>query len=326
MAWDPIDSSELNPGYPVLKHMRKAWNCLQYLFGQAGTLAGLNIQNGSFEINADSNNVPDTWTWSGFPGGTIAMDTTTPAHGAAGIAINHPGGSGNGGGELSSDYTPCSQLKQIFIQFIHWASVAAMHNVVYITWYTKDKLTISTVAIYDSVTNPVSPRLIVCGATPPANARFYKIRINGGLNDSSVAGVAYFDDVKEVEYFFGCSAPDFTVAEATYGFGSYGDAGSATITLPRKNIPVTMYFPAQLRVWTYGDSAFMRWRVGSAYSNEAVTTDTAYTSFDFTISFTPTAADTVLYMQLRRVDSPAIGKKISSAASLTVNPAAMAEI
>lgn len=195
MAWDPINEAELNPGYAVLKHMRQAWNCLKHLYGTASSGSGsAGIPNASFETDSDSNGVPDNWTFTAYPGGSSTIETAAPAHGSKAVKIIHPGGAGNGGGYLESDYVEVSQYEIAYnLRFLIWSSVSGMKNQAYIRWFNKDKTYLSETSIYSATTSTTTPTWQGSTVAPPANARYAKIKLVGGFTDTNVAGSIWFD-------------------------------------------------------------------------------------------------------------------------------------
>ena len=198
MAYEAITDAEIQSGKPVIGPSgfgSKVKDNLEYLYGVLGTLSGNVLPNGSFETDSDSDDVPDSWTENLYPGGSGAIYTTSPAHGASSFSFVHPGGAGNGGGYLDSDYVEVSALITYFIRFITWATAAGMKNQVYVLYYDKVKSYISGTAVYSSTTNPTSAAVYFYQFTPPATARFIKVRVIGGYTDTAVAGTAYFDDV-----------------------------------------------------------------------------------------------------------------------------------
>jgi len=169
-------------------------------------LAG--IPNDSFEIDSDADGIPDNWDLSLFPGGTAGFETTNPAYGARSYKFVHPGGEGNGGGSLTSDYVLISPSEIYGLFFIHWASVAGIKNTVVAMYFDKDKSSLSQQTLYNSTANPTSPILL---SSPhlviPATARFLRIIVTGGASEVDVAGIAYFDYVhlKELDAMQVCS-------------------------------------------------------------------------------------------------------------------------
>src|SRR4030043_216105 len=64
-------------------------------------------------------------------------------------------GPGNGGGYLDmSDYLPCTPVSCLTLEWLHYASVAGMHNIVQVRWFDKAKVYLSSTDIYNSTHNP----------------------------------------------------------------------------------------------------------------------------------------------------------------------------
>lgn len=224
MSWDQITEAEIQVKKPVGPTLwRKVKDCLDYLFG---TIGGIPPINGNFEVDSDGDGIPDNWTRTLYPGGTGGRDTTTPAQGAAAIYLVHPGGAGNGGGELWSDYLPVSEYASYFVKFIHWATAAGMKNKVQVQYYTAAKAANgSPVDLYNSTSNPTTPTFFTRGFQPTANTRFVKIVLIGGYTDTAIAGTAYFDhvefgvypsDIARGEAVLLCSASEVTFTEGAY--------------------------------------------------------------------------------------------------------------
>jgi len=277
MAWNPLTSSEIQSGKVwSVDQTTKVKECLDYLNSQLASLGAVDIPNGSFELDSDGDGIPDSWTWSAYPGGTTGIETTSPAHGAAAIKQVHPGGAGNGGGYHESDYVPCSELQQEIISLIHWASAAGMHNVVEITFYTAAKVVISTAQLYDSTANPTAPTRMLLGITPPATARYYKLRLLGGHSDTDVAGTAYWDGVTRLAR---PSVIDITntAASASGTNTTWTDIATITITLPyASNLPMLLSLPVTVDGNNSGGTPITgsaRLRSGTNYSNVITRTD-----------------------------------------------------
>jgi hypothetical protein len=175
--------------------LRKIKNALDYFYTNVGETEG--VVNGSFEIDADGDGVPDRWELNLFPGGSAAFYTTAPAHGAQSWSCTHPGGAGNGGASLTSDYIPCSTNLNYVLSVVLWATATGMKNKVQLQYYTKAKVANgSPVDLYNSTANPTSATQKLFGFKPPASSAYYKIILVGGHTDTNVAGTAYFDDVQ----------------------------------------------------------------------------------------------------------------------------------
>jgi len=198
MTWDPVLDADIAIGNPVVGGPdtgfgSKVKGNLEHLYSQ--TIQQGFPPNGSFEIDSDEDGVPDLWTRSLYPGGSGVFETTNPAHGAQAYKFIHPGGSGNGGGYLTSDYIEISSVLEYLLSFILWASVAGMKNIVRIEYFTAAKASISTEDLYSSTSNPTSATSFIYLLTIPATARYLKIILIGGYTDTDVAGNIFFDGV-----------------------------------------------------------------------------------------------------------------------------------
>ena len=200
MAYSAITSAEIAAGKPVCGPTgfgTKTKDNFDYLYGVVGTLSSNQVLNGSFEVDSNADGDPDNWTKSLYTGGTGTLYTTAPGHGAKAMSFTHPGGASNGGGYMDSDYIEVSDLREYWIAFIHWATAAGMKNQVQIRYFDRAKTDlVADATLYSSTTNPTSEAAYSYFFTPPATARFIKVRIIGGFTDTDVAGTAYFDDVR----------------------------------------------------------------------------------------------------------------------------------
>lgn len=303
MAWDPINEAELTPGGAILKHMRQAWNCLKFLFGQIGTIASTGVQNGSFEVDSDGNGQPDNWTLSTYLGGAGTLVTDAPAHGAKALRLTHPGGAGNGGGYYESDYVICSSLIKAFHGFVHWASAAGMHNKVVVRYFDKAKVYLSSADLYDSTDNPTTPTYFIVAFQPPANARYYKLQLIGGHSDTDVAGAAYFDGVGPVGMeLFSPRYASATIDEVSSSEAGYLDVASITFRSTHLGLPARVYLPAEGSQVTGAAEGLMRFRCGSNYSNEfmptAVHPDYSSANFILDIPSVGESAQVTVHLQL----------------------------
>lgn len=182
--------------------------------------------NGSFEIDSDSDDVPDNWDWTVY-NGTLAFDTTTPAHGAQAVKITDPGGAGVGGGYLDSDYIEVSDIVTYFLAFLLKCSVAGVDTRVEIREYDKVKAYQSTQGLYSSTSNPTSWTKEQFSYAPAASIAYIKIRLIGGHTDTNQAGDIYFDDVifgRTIVSTAQTNASTNVSSGATYTFsaGNYG--------------------------------------------------------------------------------------------------------
>jgi hypothetical protein len=189
------------------------------------------VPNGSFEIDSDSDGIPDNWTRYQYSGGTGAFDTSTPAHGAK--AYKFTATTSSGGGSLTSDYIPCSEHQTLTFRFIHKASVAGMRNIVRILWYTAAKAACATPStdLYDSTSNPTSWTEYIRGVVPPSTARYCKVVLYGGY-PSATTGTAYFDAIsvepKKQECIVGHATGTMTYLQSVSGISVGGTAIATT--------------------------------------------------------------------------------------------------
>ncbi len=251
-VFDPITETEITPGQPIVGlggFGEKAKENFDYLYGAVTGSAVSGLPNNSFEVDSDSDGTPDGWTKNLYAGGSGGIDTVSPIHGSACIKFVHPGGAGNGGGYLTCDYVSCSPLVPVFLELAHWVTNAAMHNQIQLLFYNAAKLYLSTTTVYDAALNPTTPGLFLVGATPPASARFMKVRLIGGQTDVNAAGSAYFDGSTLSPVFVNrnrAAIQDFTLSEVGSGTSdTWVNVGAAqTAILPISGIKQNVSFTA----------------------------------------------------------------------------------
>ena len=281
---------------------------LYNLSGGSGSGAGGVLQNGSFENDVDSDGIPDGWTQTLGAGASAAFDTTTPAHGAQAYKFTTPG-------SVDSyleheDYILCAVPVPVALSFLLKCSAAGVAADVVIRWFDKDKAYISSTTIYtDGATNPTSWTRMIAGATPPATACYYKLRLYGGISGDATAGDVYFDGMELLEPQKAIA--NGTLAEQTSVSGTFADAGSISIYLPYFDVAknVTLVFEAEAKTAGAGTMG-QRWRVGAYYSNETSTAVTSYTKYMYTLNLTTTGGIVSLIQQLMIDSGTAYGKKV----------------
>ncbi len=198
MGYEAFTTEETASGKPLTQaKARKIKDNFDYLYGLSGVTESIGIPNGSFEIDADADGTPDSWTKNLYAGGTGALYSVSPASGERAWSFTHPGGASNGGGYLDSDYVEVSNLFAYYLSWAVWATAAGMRNKVIIRYFSAAKADLSAdETLYNSIQNSVTPFACVASFTPPANARFAKVRLVGGYTDTDVAGTAYFDAIQ----------------------------------------------------------------------------------------------------------------------------------
>lgn len=162
-----------------------------YLYDNLG--GGNLVENGSFEQGTSP---ADPTGWVSFKWGTGDIETTDPGHGKQGYKFTSTGA---GGGYLTmSDFAECSQYVPLTISFLMKSSVADINNIVRILWYKKDQtacVTPSTDIYSNAATNPTSWTHYMLMATPPTDARYFKMRLIGADSSDATPGSCIFDGV-----------------------------------------------------------------------------------------------------------------------------------
>ena len=151
------------------------------------------IQNGSFETDTDSDDVPDGWVNDvNDPGSNNGLDTTESTSGGQSWRTQS---AGNGGGELvTENFFPVNDADDLRVNFDLRSTVAAVRNIVRVEWFDISQVSISNTDVYDSTANPLTFTSQNTLATPPSGARFAKIRIIGGETGGIIAGITYWDN------------------------------------------------------------------------------------------------------------------------------------
>jgi len=201
MAWDALTDAETAAGQAVTQSlMRKVKDNFDFFYGQSAS--SNTIPNGSYEIDADADGEPDSWSGAEYNGGTFSLEDAgdaTAIEGSKCIKFTHPGGSGNGGGyRKTDDYVPCVGGVYTTVGFSIKVSATGAKNQVVVEYYDEDQVTISSDdTVYNSTTGPTSWTPLAYTILAPATARFYKIKVIGGLDDTDpgAARDTYFDHV-----------------------------------------------------------------------------------------------------------------------------------
>lgn len=319
MPFEVIDTAEIQVKKPVTARLlEKIKNSMDFLNGRIGTIDLQGIQNGSFEIDSDGDGVPDNWVRALYPGGTGLIDTAAATHGTNAFKFTHPGGVGNGGGTLTSDYIPFSHLHKGLIDFIHHVSSGIQRKLVQISFYNKAKVFISTATVYDHLAAiPAAPFYFLAGFTPPAGTCFIKIILTGGHTSDSTAGVGWFDGIRLNPAVWSSTFPlSFTIPEYSTGTSSgFVDAGSIVINVPALSTNATLNISAEM--FGYGD---MRFRIGANYSNIQTHAAASWAPYAFALPFTADLTGAItLVMQLEADSGNTIaGRKPAAVADIAV--------
>lgn len=197
MGYVAFTSAEVQVGRPTnSSQMTKIKDNFDYFYSLSA--GGGNISNGGFEIDTDSDDLPDNWTVSLFAGGAASVTTVTSyvANGHYALNFTHPGGAGNGGGQAQSDYVECSSNNPCFVIFNLMSSPANCRSKVAIEFFDKDKTTVAGMAtVLDSSALPTVYTRYQRSFIPPAGAKYFTVNLIGGTTESTVAGSVFFDAI-----------------------------------------------------------------------------------------------------------------------------------
>jgi len=188
------DSTKLSFANTVIENLAD----INARIGATGSLSGGAIPNGSFELDADEDNIPDAWLCEFYPGGTGGIDSASASHGTRSCYGVHPGGiTGNGGMSAVTDgFFICSSRTPVAVNFQLRSSVATTLNQVFLLWHKADKTTASVAQtnLYSAGSgNPTAWTRHVRAATPPSDAAFFKVGfVAAGVGGA--AGTTWFDD------------------------------------------------------------------------------------------------------------------------------------
>lgn len=306
MYYDPVNDGNVWPADKPLNENNLS-RVERGLYRMDAALSELvTLMNLSFELDADGDGIPDGWERIIHPGGAVILDTENALHGKNCVKFIHPGGDGNGGGCMISPPIPVSEFNYgLYLNFILWASREDVKVIVKGFFYNKNREYIADTTLYQSEYNPTVPTMIICPISIPLDARFMRLSFNCGDPSVDVSGSIYLDGV-EIRYGL-FDTPDGAgiaepIPEVSRESSSWGAVATTLIRLNRYlyySLPVRLSFKAEFKSDSSMYSAYMRFRCGDVYSNEARGKVTSYTNVEFTIDI-PAGMDTItLQMQLR---------------------------
>lgn len=249
MAYIALTDSEIAPDKPVsndlLQKVKDNFDDHEARISAGsggGSSGGIGeVLNGSLESDSDANGIPDNFTRYHYGGGSSARDLAEAVHGKYAYKFVHPGGSGNGGGYLETDYISVSQLFIPSLPFAYRCSVAGIKVRVDVRYYAADangspSTFLGEQTLWTNTANPI--RWYGVELTNPTfpytTARYVKYRFIGGYYDTNVAGSVWFDAIG-AELVRGKTRLTNTVTQAALTFypSGWASIGSIfTITLP----------------------------------------------------------------------------------------------
>ena len=271
MAFEQITTEEIIVKKPVTNRLlTKIKDSLEYLYGAIATDTTEGLQNGSFEIDT-GDGIPDSWERTLYPGGSGSMDAAS-LHGAKAYRFTHPGGSGNGGGYLESDYLPVCEYEKYLVKWLWKTSiVSGLHLQVLARWFDKDKVPLSDELVFDTTTGSTTARVHIAGCNPPAGTRYCKLRFVGGKSDAATAGSVWFDGVNFGRMSETVQIPAITCngSIATFAVDAWVEVLISTIQTAFSNIPFQLSVSLDVSGATQESSVsniILRLRSGSSYS------------------------------------------------------------
>lgn len=206
MGFTAMSATEIAIGKPVdTSFLMQVKNNLDYLNSVIG-IAGQNygaVLNGGFEQDSDGDGIPDQWTITPFTGGTFHLATTATVaeilQGNRTLIITHPGGDGNGGAELLSDYFPIIPLCPILVSAQMAANSSGLVTNAYIKFFTANKssCTPDQSRIMRITTSSTEAETYYgVGVASDTLARFAQLHLALGSSEATIAGIMRIDNVK----------------------------------------------------------------------------------------------------------------------------------
>lgn len=249
MGFVALTDAEIAPDKPVsndlLKKVKDNFDDheARILSGSGGGGSGGigEVLNGSFESDSDLDGIPDNWTRYLYPGGSSAFDVADYIHGKRSYKFVHPGGVGNGGGYLESDYIAVSNLFFPPLPMAFKSSVTGIKIQVVCRYYAADANGNPGGYLGErplwTHTAGSAGRWYLAELTsiplPYVNAKYVKFRLIGGHYDTNVAGSVWFDAVGVKQYPVVIPLTDAVNQPAVSWYGGWTwIGGTHTITIP----------------------------------------------------------------------------------------------
>lgn len=258
MSYDRLTDAETESGAFILSTTaRKIQSNQDFFASQIGTLAAIQLSNGSFEIASDAAqpHLPDNWDLTRFPNGVFVLDITASRHGEKIAKFTHPGGAGNGGGQLISDFfetSPDPVAQALAVTF--WTTDVDVRIQVIILYFDEDQVSLGAdETLYnhnDAGTGPDPGNTTTAGdrhvltMSVPATARYLKVQLVGGATDTDpgTSTDIYFDEVKILTSEIGSSDRIYEAGTKIIGASDAEIIGiTSTSYVQQKEIEITKY-------------------------------------------------------------------------------------
>jgi len=221
----PLDAALLTGLRDDLVHLRE-WLGASYTGGavQDHNHDGVNsalvpvgpnaLRNGSFEDGTTG------WTLANYTGGTVAQNALD-FDGNFSLGITSTVLANGGGTATSNEYTSCTESLPITLMLSYRASVANISARAEVLWYDAAKALLSATNLLNVTNAPTAFTTLEEALTPPANARWYRVRLTGGVPAAgSATGTVYFDGVYAGARRGLVMQPAVTLSGATYTFSN----------------------------------------------------------------------------------------------------------
>jgi hypothetical protein len=296
MAYTALTNAEIAVKKPLKQSlMQKIKDNFDFLRSVVPDTWLADVQNGSFELDSDSDGVADNWTKALLTNGAYAFDVTTPFHGAQAIKFTRVAGAGNGGGTYESAYIEISEAISPAIEFALKCSAAGIKVIVRYRYFDMAKSHLSDEDVYSSVANPTSWTMVIRWGQPPADSRYMKVLLIGGDTSVDVAGDVYFDAVK-VNPFPDVLNEQATIAEGNTLAVSWADLNSVAINVPKGFHQ--MIGTLQYKVLNAAEPGTARFKISSTYSGASpLTTGIDYQDARLEMAISALAGAQTLYIQ-----------------------------
>lgn len=148
------------------------------------------LRNGSFEAGTAG------WTTTAYTGGSITTGTGNATHGLTGLAITSTVLANGGGYATSNEYLPIAAGQTVAVKAVMHASAVGVSSKIEVVWYNSAKAQISITAAATPSSTNTSPYDFGAPVVAPANAKFFKVRVTGGVPGVGfTTGTIYIDGV-----------------------------------------------------------------------------------------------------------------------------------
>jgi hypothetical protein len=319
MAFSSISNSEIAIDKPVDQPlMQQIKDNFDYFNGTIGSFNTVDVLNGSFEIDADADTIPDTWTRNLYAGGSAAIITSpTGGHGSFSYQFTQPAGASQGGGDLTSDYIPIYRNQAIPLGFQCGTSNGTVIAKVVIKCYDAAKAAAGAdQTIFTSSGTESLDKMRIAWFIPNTGTKYIRIKLVGGEVGPNTSATVQFDNVTLRPHLRRLEVNSATMAEQNTVSASYVTVGAGmAIGLNQKiyNSLLVIMFIAEMKSSTTTNDMNMRFIINATAtsSNEATMRGQQYITAPFIIRWDPAGADAfAINMQLKSVSGTAYGQKL----------------